>query len=318
MNEFSTVLNAVLPVFAAMLAGGLMRKWNVLTEDADNSLMRMTLNLLVPSLIFDSILQNEALKQPENLLLAPLVGFITVAVGLWVAKLLGGLSGLKNVKALRAFIICVGIYNYGYMTLPLADQLYDRKTVGVLFVHNLGVEIAMWTLGVMVLTGGKSGGGKSGLWNAPVISILIAVFLNLIGAYQYIPNFVMSTAHFFGQCAFPIALILTGAIVADYAHEFHEDLGGRVITSSVLLRILLIPFLFMLAARYLPSSIVSLELKRVIVLQATMPAAIFPIVLVKRYDCDTPTALRVVLGTLIISLFTIPLWLKFGKAFAGL
>ena len=38
MNEFQTVLLAVLPVFAITFAGVLMRKLNWLTEESDQSL----------------------------------------------------------------------------------------------------------------------------------------------------------------------------------------------------------------------------------------------------------------------------------------
>ena len=72
---------------------------------------------------------------------------------------------------------------------------------------------------------------------------------------------------------------------------------------------------FILLARYLPASV---ELKRVIVLQAAMPAAVFPIVMSRHYGGHPPTALRVVIGTSLLSLLTIPLWLRLGMKFAGL
>ena len=48
----------------------------------------------------------------------------------------------------RTFAFTCGIYNYGYFALPIIALLFDRETVGVLLVHNLGVEAAMWILGV--------------------------------------------------------------------------------------------------------------------------------------------------------------------------
>ena len=74
MNEFKTVLLAVLPVFGIALIGIFVRKSNWLTEEADKSLLRLTINLLTPCLIFDSVLQNQALKQIDNLVLAPAIG----------------------------------------------------------------------------------------------------------------------------------------------------------------------------------------------------------------------------------------------------
>ncbi len=73
--------------------------------------------------------------------------------------------------------------------------------------------------------------------------------------------------------------------------------------------------LILLVARFLPASV---ELKQVLVLQAAMPSAVFPIVMSSHYGGDPPTALRVVLGTALLGLLTIPLWIKFGMHFAGL
>jgi malate permease and related proteins len=55
-----------------------------------------------------------------------------------------------------------------------------------------------------------------------------------------------------------------------------------------------------------------LTLKSVLVIQAAMPAAIFPIVAAKAHHGYMPTALRVVLGTSAIGLITTPLWIGFG------
>jgi predicted permease len=61
-----------------------------------------------------------------------------------------------------------------------------------------------------------------------------------------------------------------------------------------------------------------LELKRVIVLEAAMPAAVFPIVMARHYAGDPATAMRVVIGTTVVGLVTIPLWIRFGMQWLGL
>jgi predicted permease len=84
---------------------------------------------------------------------------------------------------------------------------------------------------------------------------------------------------------------------------------------SCLLRLGILPVLFLVLAKFLPCS---LELKRVITIEAAMSAAVFPIVIAKHYGGDPATALRVVLGTSLVGLVTIPLWLRFGMKWVGL
>lgn len=313
MNEFSTVLLAVLPVFAIMLAGVLMRKVNWLTEEADQSLLRITVNVLAPCLIFSSILQNDALRNPSNIILPPLVGFGTVGFGLLVGLGLKGFSGLRDRKSLATFALCVGLYNYGYIALPMANSLFDRETVGVLFVHNLGVEIALWTVCLMTLSG--TGGGWKKILNPPVLAVLLTLPLNFLQGDRWIPDFILVTIQMLGQCAIPMGIVLIGATMADHLHEFHSRAGWRVMFASCLLRVGIMPVFFLLLAKYLPCSV---ELKRVIVLQSAMPTAVFSILVARHYGGDAPTALRAVVATSIVGLITIPVWIRVGLKFVGL
>ena len=315
MSESLAVLSAVIPVFGIAAIGLFIRKLNWLTEEADQSLLRVNINLLFPCLILDAALGNPALSRLSNLLLAPLIGFGTVALGLVLALGSGRLHGLRSERERHTFAVTVGIYNYSYVPLPLAMLLFGGDTAGVLFVHNVGVELAMWTLGVMLLSGGGVGRDWRRIVNAPLIAILLALLLNALGLHRYAPKAVLTTLHWLGQCAIPTALLLIGAVVSDHFSEFHAAWGARVITVAALLRLGLLPFLFLLLAKYLPASV---ELKRVMVLEAAMPAAVFPIVMARHYGGDPPTALRVVIGTSLLGLLTIPFWIRFGLKFVGL
>jgi predicted permease len=315
MNEFTTVLSAVLPVFGLAAVGLVIRKLNWLTEEADQSLLRVNINLLLPCLILDAALGNPALAELRNLLLAPGVGFATLMIGVLVALAARRLHGLSDPRQCRTFAFSVGLYNYGYVPLPLAWLLFDARTAGVLFVHNVGVETGVWTLGVMLLTGRRLGRDWRNIVNGPLVAIVLALLLNALGWEAHLPRAALTGVHWLGQCAIPMALILIGAVVADHLHEFHSAAGWRVIGAAVLLRLGVLPALFLLLAKFLPASV---ELKRVMVLQAAMPAAVFPIILARHYEGDPPTALRVVIGTSAVGLVTIPLWIRFGLHFVGL
>jgi malate permease and related proteins len=312
VSEFSTVLNAVLPIFAIAAIGALMRQLNWLTSEADTSLLRVTVNVLVPCLIFDSILGNRAFDSHSNIFLPPLVGFVTVAIGIPLAAAIQRFAGLNDERGRRTFVFCTAVYNYGYVPLPLALSLFDKETAAVLFVHNVGVEIALWGFGLVLLSGASLRESGRKVINPPLIMILITLVLNFTLGKQHVPQFVLTTAHMFGQCAIPFGVLLLGAILADHAHEFRGARGMRVVFASSALRLGVLPVVFLLIAKYLPCS---LELKRVIVLEAAMPAAVFPVVMAKHYGGDPGTALRIVLGTSLIGLATIPLWIGAGIRF---
>lgn len=313
MNEFQNVLNAVLPVFLLVGIGMALRRVNWLTEQADASLLSVVINVLSPCLILDAILHNEALRRPANVLLPPLIGFVTLALGVLVARCFVNPAGLTDAKAGRTFAAVTGIYNYGFVPIPLAVSLFDRDTVGVLFVFNLGVEIGIWTVGLLAMQGFGARIDWRKLLNAPLVAIILALVLNSFGAGEKLPTFALKSFAMLGQCAIPMSILLIGATIYERMHEFHANYGVRVISVAALVRLGVVPCLFVLLARFLPCSI---ELKRVLILQAAMPAAIFPIVMAKHYGGDTATALRVVIGTSALGLLTIPLWIRLGMKFA--
>jgi malate permease and related proteins len=311
VNEFLIVLGAVLPVFTMAGAGFAMRKLCWLTEEADQSLLRVTVNLLVPCLIFHSILGNRAMERWDNVVLAPLVGFGILALGVGCGLLFRRVAGLGHGPRGQTFALSVGVFNYGYVPLPLAVLLFDQETVGVLLVHNVGVEIALWTIGLMLLSGATLRSGWKKIFNPPLFAIVVTLALNFAGGEAWVPVFIRQTTQLLGQCAIPLGLVLVGATIADQLPEFRAEKGWRVIAVSCLVRLGILPLLFLLLARYLPASI---ELKRVLVLQAAMPAAVFPILLAKHYGGDPATALRVVIGTSMLGFLTIPFWIRLGLA----
>jgi len=322
MNEFVTVLRAVLPVFAVAALGGWMRHRGWLGAEADRSLTRLTINLLLPALIFDSVVANPALRQAENLLLPPVLGFLLVAVGIGLAWLVAPLAGAHAAAARRTFSFLAGLQNYAYLTIPLCLALFDSRTTGVLFVHNVGAETALWTLGVAVLTGRGFAGGWRHLVNAPVIALVLGLVLNFLSqalpaspALETIGGILRTPFHWFGQSAIPISLLLVGCVVADHAGEARGGNAPRIVAAAALVRLVGMPLLFILLARFLPCSV---ELKRVLIIQGAMPSAMMPLVLTKHYGGDQRIALQIAFGTSFLGLVTIPLWIRLGVRLAGL
>src|SRR5687767_5678545 len=99
--------------------------------------MRVIVNLLYPCLIIETILGNRARVHPGNVFLPPLVGFFTVAGGYAISYFAAPLFGVRNDVERRTFAFATGIYNYGYIPLPLVEALFGSQTTAVLFVHNI-------------------------------------------------------------------------------------------------------------------------------------------------------------------------------------
>jgi hypothetical protein len=315
MGDLWIVFTAVLPIFGIMGLGLLLRRGRVLNREADESVLRIVINVLIPCLIWDAILGNPALDDPRNAWLPPIIGFGTVAAGIFIAWLVAKASGLTDIVQRRSFALAAGLYNWAYLALPLCVILFGKEVVGVLFVHNLGVEICLWTVGVIVLSGKGLRDGWKRVLNGPVIAIISAMIFNGMGAADWLPPFFLKGVSMLGASAIPIGLLLVGATFWDHLGEAAVLRHPRVGLSAVMVRLLVMPLFFLTAAYFLP---VSDELKCVMVIQAAMPSAVFPVILAKHYGGHVPTTLRVVMWTTVLGFITMPLWINFGIRLFGL
>ena len=311
--NYLDLLSAVAPVFVVIVAGYLIRRAGWLSAEADASLLRVVVNLLYPCLILHTFLGNSAVANPANLVLAPAVGFAGVALGYGLAWYLSPFFGIHDLRQRRAFAFTAGIGNYGYIALPLVQKLFGETAAGVVFLHNVGVEAALWTVGIMLLTGTSPRAGWRKIFNVPLGAILIALTLNFLHARTWLPDFMVSAVRSLGAAAIPMGLVLTGAIFADQIRETDAPVPAGVGWGSCLLRLGLLPVLMLSVARWLPST----ELREVLVVQAAMPSAVVPVILCRYHGADAPTSLRVVMATSALGLLTIPLWLHIGLAWAA-
>lgn len=309
MSETARLLQIVLPVFLIIGVGYAMRRARILTEEADQSLIGVVVKLFIPCLALDVIIGNEALIRPANLFLPPAMGFLSVAVGLFISRLAAGFF-LQGDATRRTFACTAGLQNYGYIPLPLCLALFNRDVVGVLFAFNMGVEVAMWSIAVATVSGRQAGKRWwAPLLNPPIFAVLAGIALNLLGGSRWIPSSITTAWHMLGLCAVPLGLMLTGALLADHATAHVLRKGWSTVLLGIGVRLGILPVILLTLAFFLPFDP---ALRAVLIVQAAMPSAVFPIVLAKIHDGDMPTALRVVLGTSLAGLVTIPLWLMFG------
>ena len=314
MPSYWQLMLLVLPVFALIGVGVGVRRLGWMEGEAETSLIRLVVNMLYPCLIFESIAGNEALRSADNLVMPPLVGFGVTFLGMRAGLLVARLIGLQVGNGMRTFALSAGITNYAYLPLPIMAGIWGSQSTGVLFVHNLGVEAAVWTVGLLILSGLSLREGWRKLISPMFVSLVLAVVSNLTGFTPLIPKLAMDTLHALAVCAIPLGLIMTGVNLANYLHTPSELFDLKVSGAANLLRMAILPVLMLLLARYLPCSI---ELKRVIVVQAAMPSAVIPILLSRLYGGHPRTAVQIVLTTTALGVIMIPLWLRVGLAWIG-
>lgn len=309
---YGSLLAAVAPTFVVLACGFALRRFRGLRPEADTSLLTVAVNFLYPCFIADTVLNSTALRDVRTVAIAPVIGFSLLLLCFGIAALAARLLRLRWPQPARTFAFSAAIPNWGYLPIPLVQQLFDQNTTGVLFVHNIGLELALWSVGVWLLSG-------SGSWRQvltiPFFAILGALALNFAHAADWLPRVALDSLHFLGQAAIPLSLLLTGATLADAVVSLRDDRSLLITVAGCIVRAALLPPLFLAAAYWLP---VSLDLKRVLAVQAAMPCAMVPVLLSRHFRGDIGTAVQIVLASTVLGLLTIPFWLRIGFAWLGL
>ena len=329
MHEYLQILGSVIPLFLMMGIGAGVRRAKILNEEADGTLLDLAVHLLLPCLILDHLMANEALRNSSNLVAAPVLGFICTAGCFAVAGLMARLQRFADDAQTRTFTLVGGIFNYGYIPVPLVAALYGDKALGVLFLFNLGTETAFWTVGFAGFMRHSPLRDWRRILTTPVKAILLGVAINLVTAqfglrlddatldtlaWGWPVQVIFSTIHQIGLCSIPLAMLIIGATMADFWADFRKTSGVGVMMLGVLVRNVICPLGFVLLACLLP---VSTELKESLVVQAAMPAGLFTLLLTRHHGGSVPVALQVIFATSAASIITLPLWIHFGMQVAG-
>lgn len=309
---YSALLGAVAPTFVVLASGFALRRLHGLRREADGSMLTVAVNFLYPCFIADTVLNSPALRDVRTVAVAPAVAFSLLLLCFALAMLSARLLRLPSPQPARTFAFSAAIPNWGYLPIPLVQQLFGTDTTGVLFIHNIGLELALWSAGIWLLSG--SGSWKNVL-TVPFFAIVGALALNLAHGAEWLPRVALDSLHMLGVAAIPLSLLLTGALLADAVVALRDDRRPLITVAGCLVRAALLPPLFLAAARWLP---VSLDLKRVLAVQAAMPCAMVPVLLSRHFRGDTGIAVQIVLASTVLGLLTIPFWLHIGFAWLGL
>lgn len=308
--SLTLLLSAVLPVFLVMGMGAALRRMRLLTPQTDSALLVLAMNVTYPCFIIENIVGNEALRNPANVWLPMLCGALFMIAGGALSWLAAPLFGLKTGAPRRTFALACSIQNYGYLPIPIMRVIFPHGDwMGVLFIYSLGIELVLWSLGVWLMNPHTKGAMRNVL-NPVSLSIVLGLGLNMMpwtewtaGSAGWLFTSIQRAVYLLGECAVPLGLLLVGATLFDLVTKpgWHTELAAGF--GGVVMRLTLLPLMMAGVIILIPAST---EFRHVIAIQAAMPAAVFPMIIARRYGGDEATAMRVIVVTTLVSLFTIP------------
>jgi predicted permease len=284
--------------------------------EARQPLMRLVIWVFFPALIFDRVHANPLITSGSVALLYLGVGYLMIAGGILIGAVVGRMLGIGKGVAGRTFAYSSGINNFGYIGIPLTAALFDRDVVGVLLVHNVGVEACVWTIGVAYLSGHSGWRVLRNLIHPMTIALALALGVNFLDlGSTTLGGLAGRICYEVGACAIPVGLILTGIYLHETLRGFNPLAERRVTIGFLLVRCLLVPLAVLGVAATL---VTDPNLRKVMLVQAAMPAGMFTFLIVSHCKGDVALALRGTVVTSALCPLTIPMWIEIGRRWLGI
>ena len=311
MNVFSAdVALAITRLGLLILLGWFMARQGWIGAHARQPLMRMIIWVFFPAMIFSRVSGNPLIASGSQALLYLGAGFLMIVTGYAVATAFGALFKVPAGTARRTFAFSAGVNNFGYLGIPVTAALFNNDVVGVLLVHNVGVEAAVWTVGVAMLSGDSLRRGLKNLLQPMTVALFVALAINFAGFGKSASIiFVSDLCHTIGDCAIPIGTLLTGIYLHEIIKDFRLVSDTPVSFGVMAVRWLVMPFLVLTAVGFFVSDE---SLRKVMLVQAAMPCGIFTFLIVEMFKGEVLVSLRCSVITMLCCPLVTPLWLYLG------
>ncbi len=302
-----TVLSKIAVVLLVFLGGWVARRRGLLDASSVAACSRLVVDVAFPALVLVELPRTVTPAVLEAAWPIPLTGLLVVGGGMLLGRAL-------TRDGTSAFL--VGLPNWIFLPLLIADGLYGSAGVRVVLLFNVGAQVSLWTLGVRTLGGP---GSLKGLLNpglaATGAGLALALWVPEVrdwarggggGGVGLAGRTGAEALAVVGQICVPLSLFVTGAQLAEQGWAG----GARGLPRVLLGRLVVVPAL-VVGALWLARGAFTPEARAVLTIIAAMPVAISGSLFSQRFGGDAGLAARAVLVSTVLALGTVPglLWL---------
>ena len=314
MGIYLHTLSSIMILAVVILFVVYLRKIGLLKEENGILFSKLVTQVTLPALIFDA-LANSTIE--ERYIFMFLFMFAAELILLIIAWIAGKLMKLGSGQ-MGSFLLASVFGSSSLLGYALISELFPGDTAALAeatIVSELGVGFPLFTIGVMIaIYHGNTEKGKSGLLDGAVLFFKSPIFISIIlgivwsfvfpARYETVLKPLFDAIHIVSS-ANTFLVTLTVGVLLKFSSL--RNIAWLVV-AVIVIKLIISPILVSLPAN-------TLDLKswqmQVLILEAAMPSAMLSVVLAGRYGCDAELAAKLVFFTLIASLVTASLILRF-------
>ena len=301
MDVLSSTINQMLVLFTFMALGYFLNFKGILPLNTSLAVSRLETNVLVPCLVFNTFYKYCTVKNMGEKWLYIVYGMAIMIVSIIIGILLSKLFAKDNYLQ-KIYTYSFAVANFSFMGNAVVLGIFGEDVLFDYMIFTLPLCLYVYSFGTASLIPNKDNKKFSFkvFLNPICISMLLGAIAGLTGIG--IPKFLVTAISQAGACMSPLAMVLTGFIVANYSFKTLTK-TKRIYLASIL-RLIILPFIFVMVLKVLrtDSTIIMLTL-----CATAMPLGLNTVVFPAAYGGDTTPGASMALISHVMSIITIPI-----------
>lgn len=247
-NVFFATLSPMLVMLLTVLTGFFLTKKKIVPNGTETILSTLETYVFVPCLIIKTFLKYctfSSVKSNFSLILFSLLGlFLSILISFFVASLFS-----KDKYERNLYRYALVFSNFSFLGNSVVPAVLGEEMLYFYMLFTIPLMACAYSWGVYILIPQNNSEKSpfSNLINPVFISILLGIFLGLVGAKNVIPEFVVKSIDSFSSCMSPVAMILTGCVIGKY--DVLSLLKNKKVYVVCFLKLIVLPLLFVFVMR---------------------------------------------------------------------
>jgi predicted permease len=302
MQVFSATLNQMFVLFTFMALGYFLNFKGILPLNTSIALSRLETNVLVPCLVFNTFYKYCTIENLSEKWLYIVYGMAVMLVSLIIGIFLSKLFA-KDDYLQKIYTYSFAVANFSFMGNAVVLGIFGEDVLFDYMIFTLPLCLYVYSFGTASLIPKSKENSKFSFkvfLNPICMSMLFGAVAGVTGLP--LPKFLITAISSAGACMSPLAMILTGFVVANFSIKTLAKVK-RIYLASVL-RLVVLPLVFVLVLKLLntDSTIIMLTL-----CATAMPLGLNTVVFPAAYGGDTTPGASMALISHLMSIITIPI-----------
>lgn len=306
MELFLPTLEQMGFLFLFIAIGFILVKVKFLPSSASGVLAKLENSIFIPALVLSTFAKNFTVENISNdwVVLVASIGLLALVIP--ISFLVSRLC-TKDGFLRKTYTYGLTFANFGFMGNAVVQAIFPELFFEYLiFTLPLWCAIYAWGVPALLMDGGENRGFKATakrFCNPMLICSLIGIILGLTACP--VPKFIMNAFDSAGACMSPVAMILTGIVIAGM--DCKKVLSSPVVYIITAVKLLAFPLIFIGVVALFPVLNFSVTATICITCVLAMPLGMNIIVIPSAYGKDVSVGAGLIMVSHLLSIATIPL-----------